>query len=94
VIHAAGYSGARIREELIDIYFGGLLACRGGLSSQTPITELEKVVAEPKFTLTIDLNLGSADYVVYTSDLSKEYVDFNASEYSAAVHARRQKGLV
>ncbi len=93
IIHAVGYSGARLREELIDIYFGGLIACKGGLATNTPIAELEKVVKEPRFTVTIDLNLGAAEHIVYTSDLSKEYVDFNASEYSAAVHAKRQKGL-
>lgn len=93
IIHAVGYSGARLREELIDIYFGGLIACKGGLSTGTPIAELEKIVKEPRFTVTIDLNLGTAEHIVYTSDLSEEYVDFNASEYSAAVHARRQKGL-
>lgn len=93
VIHAVGYSGARIREELIDIYFGGLLACKGGLVSKTPVAELEKIVKQPKFHVTIDLNLGSANYDVYTTDLSEEYVDFNAAEYSAAVHSKRQKGL-
>lgn len=93
VIHAVGYSGARLREELIDIYFGGLIACKGGLTSNTPVTELEKVVKEPRFSVTIDLNQGSANHIVYTSDLSEEYVDFNASEYSAAIHAKRQKGL-
>ncbi len=93
VIHAVGYSGARIREELIDIYFGGLLACKGGLVTSTPVTEMEKVVRQPKFAVTIDLNLGSANYDVYTTDLSEEYVDFNSAEYSAAVHSKRQKGL-
>ena len=93
IIHAVGYSGARIREELIDIYFGGLQACKGGLATKTPIAEMEKVVAESKFTITIDLNLGTSGYTVYTSDLSEQYVDFNSSEYSAAVHAKRQRGL-
>jgi glutamate N-acetyltransferase/amino-acid N-acetyltransferase len=93
IIHAVGYSGAKIREELVDIYFGGLLAAKGGLVTKTPMAELEKVVREPKFTVTIDLNLGTSNYVVYTSDLSEAYVDFNASEYNAAVHAKRQKGL-
>jgi glutamate N-acetyltransferase/amino-acid N-acetyltransferase len=93
VIHAVGYSGARIREELVDIYFGGLLAAKGGLVTKTPMVELEKIVREPKFTVTIDLNLGTSNYVVYTSDLSEEYVDFNACEYNAAVHSKRQKGL-
>jgi hypothetical protein len=27
------------------------------------------------------------------SDLSEEYVDFNSAEYSAAIHAKRQKGF-
>lgn len=93
IIHAVGYSGARIREELIDIYFGGLQACKGGLATKTPVAEMEKVVQEPKFTVTIDLNLGTSGYTVYTSDLSEEYVDFNSSEYSAAIHAKRQKGF-
>ncbi len=93
VIHAVGYSGARIREELVDIYFGGLCAAKGGLVTKIPVSELEAVVKEPKFTCTIDLNLGTANYVVYTSDLSEAYVDFNSSEYSAAVHAKRQKGF-
>jgi glutamate N-acetyltransferase/amino-acid N-acetyltransferase len=93
IIHAVGYSGARIREELIDIFFGGLLACKGGLATKTPVAEMEKVVKEPKFTVTIDLNLGTSGYTVYTSDLSEEYVDFNSAEYSAAIHAKRQKGF-
>ena len=42
----------------------------------------------------LDLNNGNAAHVVYTTDLSEAYVDFNSSEYSAAVYAKRQKGLV
>jgi glutamate N-acetyltransferase/amino-acid N-acetyltransferase len=93
IIHAVGYSGARIREELVDIYFNGLIACKGGLTAKTSVTELEKVARQPRFTVTIDLNLGHAEDAAYTTDLSQAYVDFNSSEYSAAVHARRQKGL-
>ncbi|CAN5915272.1 bifunctional glutamate N-acetyltransferase/amino-acid acetyltransferase ArgJ [soil metagenome] len=93
IIHAVGYSKARIREELVDIYFGGLCATKGGLTTHIPLKELEKVVAKQNFTVTIDLNLGNADYTVFTTDLSGEYVDFNSSEYSAAVHSKRQHGL-
>jgi glutamate N-acetyltransferase/amino-acid N-acetyltransferase len=93
IIHAVGYSGARVQEQLIDIYFGGLIAAKGGLTAKTPVTELEKVVKEREFSVTIDLNLGSAEYKLYTTDLSEAYVDFNSSEYSAAIHAKRQKGL-
>jgi glutamate N-acetyltransferase/amino-acid N-acetyltransferase len=93
IIHAVGYSGARVQEQLVDIYFNGKIAAKGGLTAKTPVTELEAVVKEPRFTVTIDLNLGTASYNVYTTDLSEAYVDFNSAEYSAAVHAKRQKGL-
>jgi len=93
VLHAVGYAKARVREELVDIYFGGLCATKGGLPTNTPVKELEKVTNKASFTVTIDLNLGDASYNVYTTDLSEEYVDFNSAEYSAAVHAKRQSGL-
>lgn len=93
VIHAVGYANARVKEELVDIYFGGLCAAKGGLATNTPVKELEKVTAKANFTVTIALNLGDACYNVFTTDLSEEYVDFNSSEYSAAVHAKRQTGL-
>lgn len=86
VMHAVGYSrAARLREEMIDVYFDGLIAARGGLYAGTPIPELKKVTAKREFTVTIDLNLGTADYHVYTSDLSQEYVEFNSQEYAVRV---------
>jgi len=82
VMHAIGYAGARIREELIDIYFDGLVATRNGLATDTPIGEMKKVVQKESFTVGIDLHLGDADYTVYTSDLSEEYVAYNRLEYA------------
>jgi glutamate N-acetyltransferase/amino-acid N-acetyltransferase len=85
IMHAIGYSKARIREDMIDIYFDGLIAARNGIASDTPGEQLRRAVARKEFTVTIDLNLGKSDYNVYTSDLSQEYVDFNRSEYAAPV---------
>lgn len=91
VIHAVGYSGARIREELIDIYFDGKAACRNGLVSDTPISALENVTQKKNFTVTIDLNQGKSSYWVYTSDFSPEYVDFNRLEYAISKHKMPDK---
>lgn len=85
VMHAIGYSRAKIREEHIDIYFDGLIATRNGISAGTPLEVLQAAVAKPEFTVTIDLNIGSATYTVYTSDLSQEYVDFNKAEYAVRI---------
>ncbi len=84
VIHAVGYSGARMREEMIDIYFDGLCAAKHGLTHDTPLAELQRAVSGPKFRVCIDLNLGKGEYNIYTSDLSPEYVLFNREEYAVA----------
>lgn len=85
VMHAIGYSRAKIREENIDIYFGGHIATRNGIAADTPLEVLKAAVAKREFTVTIDLNIGSAAYTVFTSDLSQEYVDFNGTEYAVRV---------
>jgi glutamate N-acetyltransferase/amino-acid N-acetyltransferase len=82
IIHAIGYSRARIREELIDISYNGKPACEGGLMADTPIKTLRDIAARDSFTITVNLHLGNADYTIYTSDISPEYIDFNRSEYS------------
>jgi glutamate N-acetyltransferase/amino-acid N-acetyltransferase len=93
IIHAVGYSRARIREELIDIFIGGKPACLGGLQADTPMDDLRDAVAGPEFVIDIDLNQGEAGYTMYSSDLSPEYVDFNRSEYAYWKQARKD-GLV
>ena len=92
IIHAVGYSGTRVREEKIDIDIAGLPACRGGEQTDTPSDDLRERVQTREFTVRINLNLGSEEYVVYTTDLSPEYVDFNRSEY-AYWNQAKQDGL-
>ena len=93
IIHAVGYSRARIREELVDIHIGGKAACLGGLQAETPMDQLREAVSHPEFEIVINLNQGEADYTMYSSDLSPEYIDFNRSEYAYWKQARKD-GLV
>ncbi len=92
IIHAVGYSGKRVREERVDIDIAGLPACRGGMQADTPSDDLRARVQAESFEIRIDLNLGSSEYTVYTTDLSPEYVDFNRSEY-AYWNQAKQDGL-
>ncbi|HEX8311446.1 MAG TPA: bifunctional glutamate N-acetyltransferase/amino-acid acetyltransferase ArgJ [Chthoniobacteraceae bacterium] len=80
IMDAIGYSGAKMREELIDIYYDGVIGVKGGMASNTPFAKLQEIVAGNRFTITIDLHLGSAEYTVYTTDLSTEYVKLNMGE--------------
>ena len=80
IMDALGYSGAKLREEVIDIFYDGIIAVQGGMPSKTPFAKLQEVVAQKRFTITIDLRLGKADHTVYTTDLSTEYVKLNMGE--------------
>jgi glutamate N-acetyltransferase/amino-acid N-acetyltransferase len=80
IMDSLGYSGARVREEIVDIFYDGIIAVKGGMASKTPFSKLQHIVAQKKFTITIDLHLGSADYTVFTTDLSTEYVKLNMGE--------------
>ena len=82
IIHAVGYAGATIQEDLIDISFEGLPACTKGLTAATPLGDLAAAVKKKKFLIEIDLGLGEGEFTMFTSDLSPEYVEFNREEYA------------
>lgn len=92
IIHAVGYAGKQVCEEKVDIDIAGLPACRGGEQTTTPSDDLRDRVQAREFEVLINLNLGSDEYTVYTTDLSPEYVDFNRSEY-AYWNQAKQDGL-
>ncbi|MDR1146327.1 MAG: bifunctional glutamate N-acetyltransferase/amino-acid acetyltransferase ArgJ [Verrucomicrobiales bacterium] len=75
-----GYSAAKVREELVDIYYNGLLAVKGGLASKTPFARLKKEVSKPAFAINIDLHLGRGCYALWVNDLTEEYVTLNKGE--------------
>jgi glutamate N-acetyltransferase/amino-acid N-acetyltransferase len=80
IMDAIGYSKAKMREEMVDIYYDGLIAVQNGMSAATPFEKLKEVVANKRFTITIDLHIGEADYAVFTTDLTTSYVEFNMGE--------------
>ena len=82
IIHAVGYSCARVKEEMVNIHLNGVLAAQNCLAASTAIEKLSEAVSGPEFTVGIYLNIGKGEFTVYTSDLSPEYVLFNREEYS------------
>ena len=80
IMDAVGYSTAKMREELVDIYYDGMIAVKNGMASKTPFSKLKEIVAKSKFVITVDLHLGSTEYNVFTTDLSTRYVELNMGE--------------
>jgi glutamate N-acetyltransferase/amino-acid N-acetyltransferase len=79
---AIGYSGAEIDPERIDIQFGTLPICsNGGRDAGFDEAAAHAYVAQPEFSISIQLHRGTGSCVFWTTDLTVEYVHINA-DYS------------
>lgn len=82
VVAALGYSGAEFDPDATDIFYDALPVVRRGGDAGTPEETLVDVVKQREFTILVDLNGGSAEYWVWTSDISYEYVKINADYHT------------
>ncbi len=80
IMDAIGYSNAKVKEELVEIYFDGLLAVSNGRATKIPVKRLKKVMAKRNFTITVQLHLGAGEYSILTTDFTEKYVEFNKGE--------------
>jgi glutamate N-acetyltransferase/amino-acid N-acetyltransferase len=82
LVAAIGYSGAEIDPDRIDIRFGDLQICRdGGRAAEFDEAAAHETIAQPEFSIHIQLHQGSASCVFWTTDLTVEYIHINA-DYS------------
>ena len=82
VVAALGYSGAQFDPDKCDIYFGNIPVVKNGGDAGTPESDLLATVKEREFTITCDFNDGDAEYWVWSSDISYEYVKINADYHT------------
>jgi glutamate N-acetyltransferase/amino-acid N-acetyltransferase len=82
LVAAIGYSGAQIDPERIDIWFGELPICRdGGRAPEFDEAAAHAYIAQPEFSIAIQLHQGLGSCVFWTTDLTVEYIHINA-DYS------------
>jgi len=82
LVAAIGYSGAEIDPERIDICFGELQICRdGGRAAEFDEAAAHAYIAQPEFSISIELHQGAGSCVFWTTDLTVEYIHINA-DYS------------
>jgi glutamate N-acetyltransferase / amino-acid N-acetyltransferase len=79
ILAAAGRSGVKFNFELVDISISGIEVCRGG--REYPFNEIatHERMLEKFVPVTVDLHIGSGLARIWTCDLTKEYVQINAS---------------
>jgi glutamate N-acetyltransferase / amino-acid N-acetyltransferase len=88
ILCAMGYSNAKVEEAKVDIGYSSsgktkiTFAVRGGQPTRVGLQTLGAIVAQPEFDLHIFLDAGRHGCVLYTSDLTEEYVEFNKGNLS------------
>jgi len=78
IMMALGKSPARVAQDRIAIRFGDeALVEKGVLKAGARLDRIRALMAEPEYSISIDLGLGRGRDRVWTSDLSEEYVRIN-----------------
>ena len=83
ILCALGYSKAKVNESLVDIGYAKpdsrkiLLAFRRGRPTNLALKTLAKITTAPEFELHVNLHLGRADFTMWASDLTEDYVTLN-----------------
>jgi glutamate N-acetyltransferase/amino-acid N-acetyltransferase len=80
IMDAIGYSRAKVRGELVEIAYNGLLAVRHGMATKVSPQKLRKIVKQPVFTIDVHLRLGRGHCTMHSCDLTEKYVEFNKGE--------------
>ncbi len=79
IMDALGYSKARVDEDQVDIWYDTHHATHNGVATDTPLATLKAVIEQEAFTIRINLNLGEGRAVVYTCEITEEYVRINVT---------------
>lgn len=80
LMDAAGYARTGLIEEKVDLYYNDCPVLLQGTPQDERLSDWKTIVRERAFTITMNLNLGTASYELLAADLSEAYVDFNKSE--------------
>jgi glutamate N-acetyltransferase/amino-acid N-acetyltransferase len=73
---ALGYSGVKMKEEKVDIYFGKIQIVNKGTGTGKDEKAAE-ILKGKKLKITINLNLGRSSAKILTCDLTEEYIREN-----------------
>lgn len=79
IICAAGYSGAKFDPSKVDIRVNDFYLCRKGLDAILDEAAAKRELDRKELTLHINLYAGAASTTFWTCDLTREYIDINAS---------------
>ncbi|GIW48051.1 MAG: arginine biosynthesis bifunctional protein ArgJ [Deltaproteobacteria bacterium] len=77
VLAAAGRSGVKFDPLKVDLYFENYRIVRNGIEVMDE-KEVNHVLKQPRFSITLDLKMGKGSFFVIASDITMDYLKLNA----------------
>ncbi len=78
ILCAIGNSGAKFKENLIDIYFKDKIIVKNGSAVNFDLGKIRKLMDKKILKITIDAKQGKENAVAYGCDMTYDYVKINA----------------
>ncbi len=78
IIAAAGSVGIPLTADRVVLHFEEVLLFSGGQGRAPDPGRISAIMQQPVIHIRLDLGMGRADFVVQTSDLTRDYVALNA----------------
>ena len=82
IVCAAGYSGAEMVADKVNLEIGGIRLVENGMNCNVPAEALAPTMSQHDISMTIDLAAGSEKATVWTCDFSYEYVKINGEYHT------------
>lgn len=80
LLAAIGYSGAKVNPDKFHVYYDDIPLVQNGLQINKNVKKARKVAGKSSFMVTCDLSMGKHKTMLYTTDLTEKYVEFNKGE--------------
>jgi glutamate N-acetyltransferase/amino-acid N-acetyltransferase len=82
ILDAAGYAGVPINTEKVNLWYDEVPIVQNGRDAGRSEEEQTAVLKRSKFTISLDLGVGTGESWMWTCDLSYEYVKINADYHT------------
>jgi glutamate N-acetyltransferase/amino-acid N-acetyltransferase len=82
IICALGYSGAEVYPSKVDLYLGDEQIVKAGSPLECDREKLRQILRLPEIVVYANLHMGESEAVVWTCDLSYDYVRINSQYHT------------
>lgn len=79
ILCAMGNSGVLFEESKVDVYFGGKLIVKNGVTSDFDYPEIKRIMSCKSLQITVDMKLGKEHSTAFGCDMTEGYIKINAN---------------